>query len=475
MKKRIIIAALLAIMLMPTLARANDYTYEYSNFVANVVIPQSGLCDFAKSYAGQENDTLASDYFSGIISAFRADLDADGDKELVLVGDNLVSVYRINDGSPAFVDSYEVTLVCDYGESYTNVFLKDYNGREYLCVENFIDSGSEKSYRLKMMYVDNNKLKLENQCSVEKVYRDDYSYEKASAVVGERTTSYSKTVSGDISSSVNPDNYSDLYDAAWQMFNAMGFDNPSFLNTVNRLILNENDTGMYFQITNVRQDVDLKTYVRATGIRTSSKPVVYFADYSELSVLNTAPELLPTSEPTAAPEENAQGPTASPSDADTEPTDAPVIYNDVVAVTINDELLKFPDQNPCIIDGRTLVPMRAIFEALGAKVRWLNEYRIVAAKKDNTDIFMRIDDSVYYVDEDERFFDVPPQIINDRTMIPARAVAEALGCTVEWDQATKTVIITTADYAPPTPEPTEAPTPDPTEAPELAPAEETAQ
>ena len=113
-----------------TSALANDYTYEYQNFIANVVVPQSGLCDTAKSYAGHENEMPASEYFAGLISAFRVDLDADGDMELVLVGDNVVSVYKIVEGAPKFAASYLATLVCDYGESFANVFVKTRNDRE---------------------------------------------------------------------------------------------------------------------------------------------------------------------------------------------------------------------------------------------------------------------------------------------------------------------------------------------------------
>ena len=90
---------------------------------------------------------------------------------------------------------------------------------------------------------------------------------------------------------------------------------------------------------------------------------------------------------------------------------------------------------------------------------------------------MRIGDTSYYVNEELRTLDVPAQLISDRTMIPARACAEALGCLVDWDQETKTVIITTPDYVPPveatpepevTPEPTAEPVPEITAEPEPA-------
>ena len=474
-------AALLTagMMLLGTSALANDYTYEYQNFVANIVVPQSGLCDFAKSYAGHENESPASEYFSGIISAFRMDIDADGNQELILVGDNLIRVYRITDGQPTFCASYILDLVCDYGESYANVFIKNYNGRDYLCAESYSDNGSGKSYKLRMMYVDASGVKLANQVSIEKTYKDDGIFENAS-MSGDKNTSYSKSTINGTSTSVNPDGYNDLYDAAWQMLYNSGFEEPSFLNSVNRLILDENDTGMYFRISDIASDVDLKTYVRASGIRTNSRPMVYFEDHSELSALNIPPTTTP--DPTPAPTAEAT-PTPTPdSDVPEDPVETPAPTPEIeygITVTINGLPVEFADQPSCIIENRTLVPVRGVLEALGAKVEWFGEYQMVVASTDTTKITMRISDTLYYVNDELRTLDVPAQLINDRTMIPARACAEALGCKVDWDQATKTVIITTPDYVPPaevTPEPTIEPTaeplPEPTEEPEPAVPEE---
>ena len=436
-----------AMIFLGTSALANDYTYEYQNFVANVVIPQSGLCDFAKSYAGHENEVSASEYFSGIISAFRMDIDADGNQELILVGDNLIRVYRISEGQPTFCASYIVDLVCDYGEDYANVFIKNHNGRDYLCVESFTDTGSEKSYKLRMMYVDASGVKLANQVSIEKTYKDDYEYESAS-MTGERNTSYSKSTINGTTTSVNPDSYTDLYDAAWQMLYNSGFENPTFLNSVNRLILEENDTGMYFRISDAVENVGLKTYVRASGIRTNARPVVYFEDHSELSALNTPPTSTPDPTPTPVPD-----PTPEPVEPiePIEPIESVLPTPTIeygITVTVNGQPIEFADQPACIVDNRTLVPVRGVLEALGARVEWFGEYQMVVASTDTAKITMRIGDTVYYVNEELRTLDVPAQLISDRTMIPARACAEALGCAVDWDQETKTVIITTPDYAP---------------------------
>ncbi len=468
-------------MIFGTAAMANDYTYEYQNFMANVVVPQSGLCDFAKSYAGHENEITASEYFSGIISAFRMDIDADGNLELVLVGDNLIRVYRISEGAPVQIGTaYELDLVCDEGESFANVFVKNYGGRDYLCAESFIDTGSEKSYKLKMMYVNNGGIKLANRVSIEKTYKDDYAYESASMITPEKSTSYSQSTNKGITTTANTDGYKDLYDAAWQMLYNSGFENPSFINSVNRLILDKNDTGMYFRISDIVSDVTLKTYVRASGIRTNSRPMVYFEDHSELSALNVQPSATPVPQPEVTSEPSAQ---TSPEPTDEAPSpeptaEAPTPEPEIINVTIDGTPLIFADQPACIINDRTLVPVRGVLEAIGCKVDWLHEYRMVTAANDTTSLNMKIDDRIYYVNGEPRELDVPAQIINDRTMVPARACAEAFGCKVDWDQETKTVLITTPGYVPPveaTPEPSpeaaQAPTePEAQQAPEPSPS-----
>ena len=112
---------------------------------------------------------------------------------------------------------------------------------------------------------------------------------------------------------------------------------------------------------------------------------------------------------------------------------AEIVKNDVATA------LDVPAQ---IINDRTMVPLRAIFEALGATVEWNNETRTVTSEKGDTKISLTIDDTNLYVNGEAKVLDVPAQIVNDRTMVPARAIAEAYGCKVEWDGETRTVTIT---------------------------------
>ena len=99
------------------------------------------------------------------------------------------------------------------------------------------------------------------------------------------------------------------------------------------------------------------------------------------------------------------------------------------------------DQPPVIQDGRTLVPLRAIFEALGASVGWDGETSSVIASKDDKVIIMQIGHENLYKNNEKIKLDVPPVIINSRTLVPVRAIAESFNLTVGWDDATRTVTV----------------------------------
>jgi hypothetical protein len=127
---------------------------------------------------------------------------------------------------------------------------------------------------------------------------------------------------------------------------------------------------------------------------------------------------------------------------------------DNIKVMLDGTELKF-DVPPQIIDGRTLVPLRVIFEALGAEVDWNSQTQTVTAVNDDTEISMTIGNDVFYINSEAHTLDVAPQIIDDRTLVPARAVAEGFGAEVDWDEQSQTVIINTeALIAEVTPEPT---------------------
>lgn len=100
------------------------------------------------------------------------------------------------------------------------------------------------------------------------------------------------------------------------------------------------------------------------------------------------------------------------------------------------------DQPPIIQNGRALVPLRAIFEALGASVSWDNATRTVTSIKGDTTLRLTVGSNTLYKNGNGITIDVPAQIINDRTIVPVRAVSEAFDAQVVWDAADRTVTIT---------------------------------
>lgn len=117
-----------------------------------------------------------------------------------------------------------------------------------------------------------------------------------------------------------------------------------------------------------------------------------------------------------------------------------------ISLTIDGQPLA-SDVPPTVVGGRTLVPVRAIFEGLGATVIWNDETKTVTAVKDFKDIVLVLNSKDAKVNGLAKTLDVPAQIINERTMVPARFVAESLDCSVIWDEATQTVAITTSPNA----------------------------
>ena len=116
--------------------------------------------------------------------------------------------------------------------------------------------------------------------------------------------------------------------------------------------------------------------------------------------------------------------------------------NSGISVVIDGDKLAF-DVEPQLINDRTMVPMRKIFESMGASVEWDGTSYTVTAKKDGISVVMQINNNVINVNGVDVTLDVPPMIVNDRTLVPVRAVAESFDATVEWDGGSKTVVITT--------------------------------
>ncbi len=113
-----------------------------------------------------------------------------------------------------------------------------------------------------------------------------------------------------------------------------------------------------------------------------------------------------------------------------------------ISVKLNGEAIAF-DVQPQIINDRTMVPLRAIFEALGATVEWDGDTRTVTSTKGEITIKLTIGENKLYKNDAAVELDVPGQIVDDRTLVPVRAISEAYECEVEWEADTRTVLITT--------------------------------
>lgn len=119
----------------------------------------------------------------------------------------------------------------------------------------------------------------------------------------------------------------------------------------------------------------------------------------------------------------------------------PVSAHPPVTVLVDGQALSF-DQPPIIQDDRVLVPMRAIFQALGAEVYWEESTQTVTALSSADTMQFRIGDAGLYKNGALAYtMAVPAQIVNDRTLVPIRAIAEGFGAAVGWDEAGYTVTI----------------------------------
>ena len=117
-----------------------------------------------------------------------------------------------------------------------------------------------------------------------------------------------------------------------------------------------------------------------------------------------------------------------------------ILGEDEITVKLDGAFLQF-DVSPVLKNDRTLVPFRAIFEALGATVDWDDATQTAIAVKGDTTLKITIGDNKLYRNGEVIELDVPAQILNDRTLVPVRAISESFGCEVNWVDQTQTVVI----------------------------------
>ncbi|MDB5056176.1 MAG: hypothetical protein JWM44_4226 [Bacilli bacterium] len=123
--------------------------------------------------------------------------------------------------------------------------------------------------------------------------------------------------------------------------------------------------------------------------------------------------------------------------------DSEVIQDiNTIKVDLNGNELAF-DQPPVLINNRTMVPLRKIFEALGATINWDQATSTVTATKGQIVVKLTIGSNVGYVNDKEVSLDAAAVVLNERTLVPVRFIGSSFGAKVTWDDITKSVVIKT--------------------------------
>jgi len=115
-----------------------------------------------------------------------------------------------------------------------------------------------------------------------------------------------------------------------------------------------------------------------------------------------------------------------------------------ISVTIDGERVQFEGQQPVNVDGRVLVPVRGVFEALGFTAKWNSDLRHAVLERESHTIIIALGSTTFTTNGASHVLDVPAQIIGNSTMIPLRAPLESVGYSLTWNGATNTVVISTS-------------------------------
>lgn len=114
-----------------------------------------------------------------------------------------------------------------------------------------------------------------------------------------------------------------------------------------------------------------------------------------------------------------------------------------VNVKVYDQFIDFSSINqwPFIEEGRTMVPLRAVFEVMNCNVRWEAAKSSAIVQYEDTTIIIPVNSKTAYINGNTSTLDVPAKLVNDRIMVPLRFISESIDKTVIWDDAEKTVLI----------------------------------
>lgn len=123
----------------------------------------------------------------------------------------------------------------------------------------------------------------------------------------------------------------------------------------------------------------------------------------------------------------------------------PVYASDNIRIVLDREEVVFEGQGPVIVEGRTLVPVREVFELMGFTLAWGGDIRQVTLIRNSDVIVITIDSYKFTANGASHNLDVPAQIIGDRTLMPLRAILESVGYELTWDGAANTVLINSGE------------------------------
>lgn len=188
-------------------------------------------------------------------------------------------------------------------------------------------------------------------------------------------------------------------------------------------------------------DKDLESRIALITYTDSTRSIPAITTAKKVTILGAVPVVLPdlTEE---RPVVSKDTPTVLPDLSQDRPVVTAPETDNAVKVTFDGEEMNF-DVAPIIENGRTLVPFRAIFEKLGCEVSYseTDEGKFVEAKGNGTAIVIEIGKSSMTVNGDQKELDAPAKIVDGRTLVPMRAVSESMDCTVEWLDNVKIVSI----------------------------------
>jgi len=124
----------------------------------------------------------------------------------------------------------------------------------------------------------------------------------------------------------------------------------------------------------------------------------------------------------------------------------------VVTVMVDGQVISFQGQSATIVDGRTLVPIRGVFETMGFEVHWDHYERIARLEREDFVIIIPAGMNSFVVNSQIITPDVPQELLSGRMMLPLRAIAEAIGGTAYWDSNGRiaTIISPNSESGPPT-------------------------